>query len=66
MKRIRKELGQSGRTKAFGKPEANKLVKRFGTHSGSVITTDDIVEKTNETRVREADELGVVPITSKH
>ena len=50
----------------LGKPEVNKFVKINGTHSGSVITTDDIVEKTNETRVREADELGVVPITSKH
>ena len=49
----------------FGKPEANKLVKRFGTHSGS-ITADDIVEKINETRVREADELGLVLISSKH
>ena len=44
----------------MGKPEANKLVKIFGTHSGSVITADDTVEKNNETRVREADELGLV------
>ena len=50
----------------LGKPEANKLVKRFGTRSGSVMTADDIIEKINETRVREADELGSVPITSKH
>ena len=50
----------------LGKPEANKLVKRFETHSGSVITADTIVEKINETRVREADELESVPITSKH
>ena len=50
----------------LGKPEANKLVKRFGTHSSSVFTADDIVEKINETRVRKADELGSVPITSKH
>ena len=41
-------------------------MKRLKTHSGSVITADDIVEKINETRVREADELGLVPITSKH
>ena len=66
MKRIRKEWGKSDRTKVLGKPEANKLVKRLKTHSGSVITADDIVEKINGTRVREADELGSVPITSKH
>ena len=50
----------------LGKPKANKLVKRLKTCSGSVITADDIVEKINETRVREADRLGLVPITSKH
>ena len=62
MKRIRKEWGKSGRTKVLGKPETNKLVKRFGTHSSSVITVDDIVEKINGTRVRETDELGSGPI----
>ena len=46
----------------LGKPETNKLVKRLKTHSGLVITADDI----NETRVREADEVGLVPITSKN
>ena len=57
MKRIR-EKWDNLVTKVLGKPEANKLVKRLKTHSGSVITADDIVEKINETRVREADELG--------
>ncbi len=61
-KRIREEWGQSGRKKVLGKPETNKLVKRLKTHSGLVITADDI----NETRVREADEVGLVPITSKN
>ena len=48
MKRIRKEWGKSDRTKALGNPEANKLVNRFGTYSGSVITADGIVEKLME------------------
>ena len=65
-KRIREEWGQPGRTKVSGKPEANKLVKRLKSHSDFVITVDDIVEKNSETRVRESDELGLVPITSKN
>ncbi len=66
MKRIRVDWGQTGRNKVLGKPEAEKLVKKLKTHNGSVITADDILEKINETRIRQADELGLVPITSKN
>ena len=66
LRRIREEWGQIGRNKLLGKPEANKLIKRLKTHTGSVITADDVVQKINETRVREADELGLVPITSRN
>ena len=45
MLRIREEWGQSGRPKVVQKSEVKKLVKRLKTHSGSVITADDIVEK---------------------
>ena len=50
----------------LGKPEVKKVVIRLTSHSDFVIIADEIVEKINETRVRETDQLGFVPITSKN
>ena len=66
MKRIREDWGQTGRSKVLGKPEAEKLIKKLKTHHGLVITADDVLGKINETRIRQADEMGLVPITSNN
>ncbi len=64
--KISEEWGQTGCNKVLGKPEAEKLIKKLKTHTGSVINADDVIEKINKTRIRQADEMGLVPITSKN